>query len=175
MHPEINKTLPLTIFIDNQEVYLVNLVANPDFARNGLVGLHVSASASCRTPVAQHTVPGNWLYGDRRSAVHTGGHWYSFKVREPKEFPTDDGVPNLDAMSQEDLLAYKAWLSDQVCNVFNDQPAHDRTVARAELSAYCTSKVQAMNMRLDGFVSAALVVEADLDARYKQLPEWARW
>ena len=43
------------------------------------------------------------------------------------------------------------------------------------LAQYARRKAEAMEHRLAGNVNVALILEAQLDAQYRKLPEWARW
>ncbi len=43
------------------------------------------------------------------------------------------------------------------------------------LSLYAAEKADAMQHRLNGNISLALVLEERLEERYAVLPEWARW
>jgi hypothetical protein len=64
-------------------------------------------------------------------------------------------IPNLDAMSQEELRAY--------CDYFSI------------LEKYCLLKDSAITGRLEGNIACALSLESKCDALYDSLPKQYQW
>lgn len=87
-------------------------------------------------------------------------------------------VPNLDAMTSEDLGAFWAKTHSKPVSVaramFPDRPSERRAVVET-LGAYAISKVAAMRCREHGKIEKAQRYERACDIYYDDLPEWARW
>jgi hypothetical protein len=64
-------------------------------------------------------------------------------------------VPNLDAMDEESL--------------------RELGVTFARLSAYAGHRANAMSMRTQGDVEAALASEKAAESQYRKMPSWAQW
>lgn len=64
-------------------------------------------------------------------------------------------IPNLDGMDQSEL--------EHAANAFH------------HLRQYASIKAEAMMLRADGDIAAALRLETICQEHYRHLPEWARW
>ena len=89
-----------------------------------------------------------------------------------------DGL-NLDCMTYEDLatFAQMSLPSEQLALALwpNRRFTDEVYVAVVRLRAYAIWKADATRARENGAIGAALGLEAECDAMYKRLPEWARW
>lgn len=92
-----------------------------------------------------------------------------------------DGVPNLDAMTQDELWQF--WQDGGMSGgpshtfarqIFPDRPKNYVNTA-GDLKHYACNKAVAMKLRLEGAIDRALAYEQICDAIYDRLPEWARW
>jgi hypothetical protein len=90
--------------------------------------------------------------------------------------PFTTNVPNLDAMSPDDLMAF--WLKHQQGRrsreLFPDGGPQTRTTTNA-LACYACNKATAMQCRTRGTIGAALLYERIADGIYDGLPAWAKW
>jgi hypothetical protein len=95
--------------------------------------------------------------------------------------PTVDpeGVPNLDAMNDDELLAF---VSNHRNGAALDQLFHADVVGQAQaeqathlLARYALTLRNARLHRLNGDIQLALDGEALAQRIYNQLPKWARW
>lgn len=75
--------LPNTIFINGEERRVVKTVLDCAGSRDGWLAIQVSANATSNQPVAQHSLPRQWLYNDRRGEIRTGGNIYHHKQVAP--------------------------------------------------------------------------------------------
>jgi hypothetical protein len=89
-------------------------------------------------------------------------------------------VPNLDAMSRDDLMSF--WLKyhrpgrKAVVELFPDRKPRDGSYqAVVDLACYASNKATAMSCRLRGDINSAMMYEGIADRIYDGLPEIARW
>jgi hypothetical protein len=85
-------------------------------------------------------------------------------------------IPNLDAMSIEELMAF--WFEHQhgrnSKELFPDGGKGTRT-ATNDLSCYASNIATAKRCRLNGDIPTALMYEGICERIYSRLPEDARW
>lgn len=88
-------------------------------------------------------------------------------------------VPNLDAMSKEDLMAF--WMKYQnisrrkdCAELIGDRRKGYTTIAK-DLGAYAVNKATAIGCRLRGDIQAAQIYERICDSIYDGIPEDCRW
>lgn len=85
-------------------------------------------------------------------------------------------VPNLDAMSSDELLQF--WLTHQRGRNYRElfpNGGKGTKSATWQLAHYASNRATAMSCRLRGEILAATVYEGILDRIYRELPEWAKW
>lgn len=93
-----------------------------------------------------------------------------------------EGVPNLDALRDAELLGFycKHMDGEDWDRLFQADPADAaecelaRETAR-QLGLYAWHLYRARQCREEGRIPGALGQEAQADAIYDQLPDWARW
>ena len=85
-------------------------------------------------------------------------------------------VPNLDAMTHDQLMAF--WFKHQsgrnARDLFPEGGKGTRT-ATGDLACYASNKATAMVCRERGSISVALQYEQIADRIYRELPAAARW
>ena len=93
-----------------------------------------------------------------------------------------DGVPNLDAMNDDELMTFCRTHTDGMewRQLFHTDEADRFECERAQetarqLSLYAWHLYLSRNARLEGKVHSARSQEAFAQRIYNQLPEWARW
>lgn len=89
---------------------------------------------------------------------------------------TDTNVPNLDAMSKDELMHF--WFHHQRgrgARVLFPQGGKGTRTATSDLACYASNKATAMACRLRGEIAIALQYEAIADRVYDRLPAWAQW
>lgn len=91
----------------------------------------------------------------------------------------DSNVPNLDAMTSEDLRAF--WLSTngvrpirKARELFPARPTAYVSTTK-DLGHYASNKATAMECRLRGTIDAASMYEDICERIYQKLPVYARW
>lgn len=85
-------------------------------------------------------------------------------------------VPNLDAMSEDDLLAF--WSRHQRGRNYRELSPKGKSgnkTAVANLANYAANKAAAMACRGRGDIPSALMYEGYCDNIYAALPAYARW
>lgn len=87
-------------------------------------------------------------------------------------------VPNLDAMSSEDLMAFwkrYARPSRKDAEALVGDRRRGFTTISGSLAGYASNKATAITCRLRGDVNAALVYERICEVIYEKLPSDLRW
>jgi hypothetical protein len=85
-------------------------------------------------------------------------------------------VPNLDAMTQVDLVAFAvAHKGRSGARLLFPKGGRGTAVATTDLVNYAWNKATAMACRLRGDISNALLYEGICERIYAGLPKFARW
>jgi len=89
---------------------------------------------------------------------------------------TENNVPNLDAMSSEDLMSF--WMTYQrgrkYRSLFPNGGPLTKTAAR-DLACYASNTATAKTLRLQGNIARAVVYEDIAERIYQRLPLFAKW
>ena len=89
-------------------------------------------------------------------------------------------VPNLDAMTDEELQAFANQMELRHIFEWLYAPEYDNErerflITTAKLCYYAKNAIEARRMRLQGHINAALTYEEVCQSTYEALPMWARW
>jgi hypothetical protein len=88
----------------------------------------------------------------------------------------DNLVPNLDAMSANELMDF--WFKHQSGRGHPELfPGRGKGVVTAthNLASYASNKATAMQCRIRGEIESAMMYEGICDRIYAKLPDFARW
>ena len=89
---------------------------------------------------------------------------------------TDEGVPNLDAMTDAELAEFATSHRDGAgAHRLFPNPTPGVVNAVASLATYARWALTARRQRSAGRIADALRWEASCEAIYSNLPGWARW
>jgi len=88
----------------------------------------------------------------------------------------ENNVPNLDAMTPDDLMAF--WMAHQQGHNSREIFPNGGVATRfstALLANYASNKAVAMSCRAKGDIQTALAYESICERIYNRLPSFARW
>jgi len=91
--------------------------------------------------------------------------------------PVDpDGIPNLDAMNDDELRAFATRHSggNHATELFDSDGKQAKEAAK-DLAHYAWNALTARSCRVAGGIDTALNYERIAQSIYNELPEWARW